>query len=400
LEEEGSPIKLVKIDATVHKTKYEVKGFPTLYFFKNGVKLSYEGDRTAAGIINWLKKKSGPTSILLQSDDEVASFSKDIFVLGVFKNKESKAYNSYLKIADEVDEFKFTHMFSDVEEYVSLKGGKELKHEGPLDKKSIVEFLNNEGHPILSELNQNVWKRSVLKKVSLLVGFIHIDNESQKEALQTIGNEYKGKFITSYMDGLAHEELIIRWGGTGKVVPTAVLAYFEKDAEDPKFFIWNEEKETEYNAETLKRFIENSIQGTYEIFKRSEPIPEKNDGPVKIVVGKQFEEIVYDKTKDVLLEIYAPWCGHCKKLAPIYEELGQSFSHEKSVVIAKIDGTANTIPESLDVKGYPTLYFLPANNKENPIKYEGKRELKDMAEFIVDKASSVITYGSHSKNEL
>lgn len=46
----------------------------------------------------------------------------------------------------------------------------------------------------------------------------------------------------------------------------------------------------------------------------------------KVVVGKNFDEIVNDDTKDVLIEFYAPWCGHCKALAPKYEELGEKVS--------------------------------------------------------------------------
>lgn len=45
--------------------------------------------------------------------------------------------------------------------------------------------------------------------------------------------------------------------------------------------------------------------------------------PLQVVVGKNFDEIVNDDSKDVLLEFYAPWCGHCKALAPKYDELGE-----------------------------------------------------------------------------
>ena len=44
---------------------------------------------------------------------------------------------------------------------------------------------------------------------------------------------------------------------------------------------------------------------------------------LQVLVGENFDEIVNDENKDVLIEFYAPWCGHCKSLAPKYEELGE-----------------------------------------------------------------------------
>ncbi|GLU11793.1 hypothetical protein SLE2022_285150 [Rubroshorea leprosula] len=58
-------------------------------------------------------------------------------------------------------------------------------------------------------------------------------------------------------------------------------------------------------------------------FYKSDPIPETNDEDVKLVVGNNFDEIVLDESKDVLLEIYAPWCGHCQAFEPTYKKLAR-----------------------------------------------------------------------------
>ena len=66
----------------------------------------------------------------------------------------------------------------------------------------------------------------------------------------------------------------------------------------------------------------------------------------------------------------APWCGHCKELAPIWDELGEHFADTQDLTIAKIDATNNELP-SVEVHGYPNLKFITKDTNEvGPVCHE------------------------------
>jgi protein disulfide-isomerase A1 len=68
----------------------------------------------------------------------------------------------------------------------------------------------------------------------------------------------------------------------------------------------------ELSEKHVSKFVQDYVDGSIEPSVKSEPIPEKQEGPVTVVVAKNFNDIVLDDSKDVLVEFYAPWCGHCK----------------------------------------------------------------------------------------
>lgn len=82
-----------------------------------------------------------------------------------------------------------------------------------------------------------------------------------------------------------------------------------------------------------------------------------------MLVSSNFDEVAFDKTKDVLVEFYAPWCGHCKQLAPIYDQLAENFKDNTEVVIAKMDSTVNEL-EHTKIQSFPTLKLYKKESNE------------------------------------
>ncbi|KAJ4869054.1 Protein disulfide isomerase-like 1-1 [Raphanus sativus] len=102
--------------------------------------------------------------------------------------------------------------------------------------------------------------------------------------------------------------------------------------------------------------------------KNLNPSQPKTNEPVKVVVAENLDEMVFNSGKNVLLEFYAPWCGHCQKLVPILDEVA-------------VTQPQNDFPnDTFDVKGFPTIYLRSASG--NIVVYEGDRTKEDIISFI------------------
>merc|ERR1719367_2263489 len=81
---------------------------------------------------------------------------------------------------------------------------------------------------------------------------------------------------------------------------------------------------------------------------------------------------------------FAPWCGHCKRLAPTWQDLSVKYNEkeEKDVLIGKVDCTVETaLCSAQDVTGYPTLKFFKSGT-DSGVKYRGQRDLDSLVKFI------------------
>jgi len=397
LAEKESPIKLGKVDATEESKlgeKFDVRGYPTLKFFKNGKDLEYNGGRTADTIVTWLEKKTGPAAKTLESVDEAKAFiaDNDIAVIGFFKDLESADAKAFLGAAGSMDDYPFALATEAavLEEYkvessgiVLFKNFDEGRNdlEGEVTEEAIVLFVSGNALPLVVEFNQEtaqkIFSGEIKSHLLLFLSAAAEDFSAKVDIAKAIAKDHKGEmlFVTINTDEEDHKRIMEFFGLDESELPSMRIIKLEEDMSKFK------PESTELSEENIRAFVKLYLDGGLKPHLMSEDIPEDWDKEdVKTLVGKNFNEVAMNIEKDVLVEFYAPWCGHCKQLVPTWDKLGEKYKDSETIVIAKMDSTANEL-EDVKVQGFPTIkLFKKGDNKV--IDYNGERTLDGLVKFI------------------
>ena len=113
------------------------------------------------------------------------------------------------------------------------------------------------------------------------------------------------------------------------------------------------------NEEEMNNFVKEAKEGQVYPFYRSEKPYEHLDGFVKLVVAREFEDIVYDPMKNVLVEFVVSGCRRCERVEDEYQKLAQEYIYREDVLIARIDVSKNDLKDYV-FADYPTFILFQA----------------------------------------
>ncbi|XP_072416384.1 protein disulfide-isomerase A2-like [Chiloscyllium punctatum] len=403
LKNESSELKLAKVDVIKEKelgSEFGINSYPTLKFFKDSDRktpIDYTGKRNAKGIISWLKRRIGSSYTFLDSISEVEKYigSAEVVIVGFFKDLESDDVKTLSETANDMVEIPFA-ITNDPETLESYGISKntitlfkkfddqrtdfEIEAETGLTKEDLSKFIRvNEMHLVTEftkENNAKIFDAQIDNHILLFINKTIAEHNQLLKNFRDAAASFRGKILFVYIEMNGDIE--------------HVLGYFSVKNEDaPTIRLINISSVKKYKfpfdgitTENVKTFCQDSLDGKLEPYLKSEDVPEDWDkNPVKVLVGKNFEKVAFDETKNVLVEFYAPWCGHCKELAPIWDQLGEKYKDHENVLIAKMDATLNEV-ESVKVQGFPTIKYFPAGSGKKMIDYEGARDLETFSKFL------------------
>uniref|UniRef100_A0A3Q3XBN6 Protein disulfide-isomerase n=1 Tax=Mola mola TaxID=94237 RepID=A0A3Q3XBN6_MOLML len=419
-------VQLAKVDCTANTetcVRFGVTGYPTLKIFRSGRDSApYDGPRSADGIYHYMKKQTGPDSVHLETDKDLQTFidNYDASIVGVFSSTGSPRLSEFLKAAALLrEQFRFAHV-SDltlVEKY-DVNSECVLLFRPPrlnnmfednmavftdyLTIGSLRRFIRDHMYGLCPHMT--VENRDRLRVRDLLTAYYDLDYHHNsrgsnywRNRVMKVASKYAGRGLTfsvaNKKDFLSELEDEFGLGTSdGGELPFVTI----RTKLGHKYTM---REEFTRDGQSLERFLDDYFVGRVKRYVKSEPVPDRNSAAVKVVVAESFDAIVNDPDKDVLIQFYSPSCPHCKKLEPVYRELAEKLDVDPNIVVAQMNAADNDVPLGYDVHGFPTVYFAPAGKKDEPIRYEGGREVKDFLKFLKREARRSQTL-SGSKDEL
>lgn len=431
LNETHPKIKLAQVDCTEEEKlcqQHNIKGYPTLKVMRGAYHQpdDYEGPRDAAGIVDYMIKQSLPPVQLVSDVDAFVSAAlretKPFFVqiLPSAAHTTATHNETYSDIANEQ---RRTMSFYSIEDDANIAAFGKLisadisgdeplylvvhpnelddvrKYAGSGEKLDLIDWATNAKVPYFGDINRDTYM--IYMGLSLPLGYYFYNTKAERDAVDAYfreqGKKHQGKMNFVGLDATQfgrHAEIL---NMNAEVVP---LFAIQDNGNGRKYGIDQTEYPSGPSTDVITDFVEKFFAGEIEPIIKSEPLPTQEEIDAQAVVklvAHNYNEILDDTTKDIFVKYYAPWCGHCKKLAPIWEELAEIYdskAEDSKVVIADVDHTLNDVDTPFVIEGYPTLIMYPANGAVDPksgmregIVFDKARDLDALIKYVKEKGA-------------
>ncbi|CAI5484917.1 unnamed protein product [Closterium sp. Yama58-4] len=373
---------------------------PNFVLVRDGVFRPIRGYPESDELITFVKKRLGLSVTHLSASEAhkahsllAASSAIALAFLHSVKGPEAEAFAEASRDIDDIEfiattdaniaaEFRIVSKERPTVAVIKKEDEKFVAHDGPFTSPAIAAFVTANKLPLVTTYDEDsqytIFNSDIKKQVLFLA-----TNETYAQHLPVVkeaARRVKGLALFVYINSdLPDSEHALEYFGF-RHGDTAIMGMVSNETDEVKFKF-----NGQITTDDIEAFARELAADALEPYYLSDPIPEKNEGPVLTVVGKNFKDIVMDRTKDVLLKIDVDHCDDCTDLDPTFKKLAIKFSGMPSLAFARMNARNNEYP-GLEVSAFPTLLLYPANRKSDPIDTHHTR-LGPLTDFVVRNAA-------------
>ncbi|KWU45274.1 thioredoxin-domain-containing protein, partial [Rhodotorula sp. JG-1b] len=111
-----------------------------------------------------------------------------------------------------------------------------------------------------------------------------------------------------------------------------------------------------------------------------------------VLSAKNFDGVIASQSEGTLVAFFAPWCGHCKSLEPVWTKIASAFDGDDRCKVAHFDAddaAARPLASKYGVSGFPTIKFIHPPSKGGQVEaYSGPRTEEAFLEFLNEKCGT------------
>ncbi|GJP29451.1 hypothetical protein CLOM_g16710 [Closterium sp. NIES-68] len=243
-----------------------------------------------------------------------------------------------------------------------------VPHEGPFTREAVAAFVRKNRLPLFVHFDDDAVEQfGKHTKWHIVIFCPRAAFSHFEQSLAPLARQHKGKVHFALVDSSDEDASGIPMDYFGvRVDETAVIAVFTDTTQ-------GEPQESKHRLTedptpaNMQAFITAFLAGELPPYYKSDPVPAKNDGVVRTVVGRTFDDIVMDEARDVMLMLsYGDECPSCEALLPCFTRLALRLSAVPPLLFAHMDFASNEVP-GLELEAFPTVLLYRAHNKSHPV---------------------------------
>ncbi|TKC51436.1 hypothetical protein EI555_019974, partial [Monodon monoceros] len=422
LAAESAKVRLAKVDGPAEPElaeEFAVTKYPTLKFFLDGNHRhpeEYTGPWEAEGIAEWLRRRVGPSATRLEDEEGAQALidARDVVVIGFFQDLQDKDVATFLALAQDALDMSFgltnqPQLFQKFgltkDTVVLFKKYDEGRADFPVDEELGLDqgdlscFLLTHSMHLVTEFNSQTSRKIFAARIlNHLLLFVNQTLASHRELLagfREAAPSFRGQVLFVVVDLGASNDHVLQYFGLkaeeaptlrfiniettkkympadrGPVTATSVAAFCHAVlGGEVKVCCWTAQLGGGSGSSGSWERPPNKAPGRF-----SQPYRLSQEVPPRLGPAASQDPRGQEFRAD------APWCTHCKEMAPAWEALAEKYRDHEDIVIAELDATANEL-EALPVHSFPTLTYFPAGPGRKVIEYKGTRDLDTFSKLL------------------